>query len=183
MEQKNFVITYQSVQNLTKYGNNAKLHPETQIEKIARSIELYGFDQPIIVDAEGVIIKGHGRLLAAQLLGLELVPVIVRDDLTSVQAAAARIADNKVAESPWDENLLPMELSMLQDNDVDIHNDLGFDYEEIENLFNDAMEEKEKKEKSDSTQYIVLIECISEHEQQKLYEELSERGIKCKLIM
>ena len=114
MELKRFEMAYWPVEKLIKYEQNTKTHPDTQIEKIARSIENYGFDQPISVDMSGVIIKGHGRLMAARLLRLDVVPVIIRDDLTIIEAAASRIADNRVAESPWDENLLPLELEMLK---------------------------------------------------------------------
>ena len=91
-------IEYWDIELLTKYKNNTKTHPDSQVDKIANSIKSYGFDQPIAVDTEGVIIKGHGRLMAALKLGMKKVPVIVRADLTLIQAAASRIADNKVAE-------------------------------------------------------------------------------------
>ena len=131
MELKRFEMAYWPVEKLIKYEQNTKTHPDTQIEKIARSIENYGFDQPISVDMSGVIIKGHGRLMAARLLRLDVVPVIIRDDLTIIEAAASRIADNRVAESPWDENLLPLELEMLKENGIDFE-DTGFDNDEIE---------------------------------------------------
>lgn len=84
------------------YKRNAKNHPKEQVELLAKVIRKHGFDQPIVVDKKGVVIKGHGRLLAARHLGLTTVPVIVRDDLTPAQVAEARIADNRVAEFGWD---------------------------------------------------------------------------------
>ena len=114
------------------YANNAKEHPDDQVKKIASSIKNYGWDQPIVVDADNEIIKGHGRLQAAELLGLDEVPVIRRDDLTDAEAKAARIADNKTAESPWDDELLASELDILTDDiDIDIDS-LGFDDDELE---------------------------------------------------
>ena len=125
---------------LIPYSNNAKEHPEEQVKKIASSIKNYGWDQPIVVDGENEIIKGHGRLQAAELLGLDEVPVITREDLTEAEAKAARIADNKTAESEWDEDLLTTELEILdEDFDVDLE-DTGFEQEEIDDLF-DALEE------------------------------------------
>ena len=100
---------------LTPYAHNAKTHPDEQIDKIAGSIAEYGFDQPIVVDADGVIIKGHGRRLAAVRLGLASVPVIVRDDLTPAQVKAARLLDNKSAESEWDLDQLVIDLQALKD--------------------------------------------------------------------
>ena len=84
------------------YEANTKTHPKEQIDKIVASIQRFGFDQPIVVDANGVIIKGHGRRLAAIQMNLKKVPVVVRDDLSRDEVRAARIADNQVAKSDDD---------------------------------------------------------------------------------
>jgi len=113
------------------YANNAKEHPDEQVKKIASSIKNYGWDQPIVVDGDNEIIKGHGRLQAAELLGLSEVPVIRREDLSDAEAKAARIADNKTAESPWNDDLLATELELLDGFDAI---ELGFDDGEIDDL-------------------------------------------------
>ena len=113
------------------YANNAKEHPDKQVKKIASSIKNYGWDQPIVVDADNEIIKGHGRLQAAELLGLDEVPVIRRSDLSNAEAKAARIADNKTAESPWNDDLLAAEIEVLDEFDAD---DLGFSQSEVDEL-------------------------------------------------
>ena len=92
------------------YEKNAKLH---QVEWIATSIREFQPDQPIVVDGDGVIIKGHGRLKAAQSLGLKEFPVVVRTDLTPEQVRLARIADNRTNEGGWDADLLSAEISEL----------------------------------------------------------------------
>ena len=117
------------------YANNAKEHPDEQVKKIASSIKNYGWDQPIVVDADNEIIKGHGRLQAAELLGLDEVPVIRREDLTDAEAKAARIADNKTAESPWNDDLLAAEIEVLDEFDAD---DLGFSQSEVDELLEPA---------------------------------------------
>jgi ParB/RepB/Spo0J family partition protein len=119
---------------LIPYSNNAKEHPEEQVKKIASSIKNYGWDQPIVVDSENEIIKGHGRLQAAELLGLDEVPVIKREDLTDAEAKASRIADNKTAESPWNNDLLASELEILEQTDSIAMDTLGFDDTEIDDL-------------------------------------------------
>lgn len=119
------------IEDLIPYANNAKSHPDEQVKKIASSIKNYGWDQPIVVDADDEIIKGHGRRQAAELLGIDEVPVIRRDDLTDAEAKAARIADNKTAESPWDDDLLASELELLGDFEAI---ELGFDDGEIDDL-------------------------------------------------
>jgi len=97
---------------ITPYGKNAKKHPDDQIKKIAASIEVFGFNQPIVVDGEGVIIVGHGRYAAACYLALEEVPVLELD-LDEEKARAYRLADNKLNESDWDMSLVIQELKGL----------------------------------------------------------------------
>lgn len=101
------------IDKIVPYKNNVKIHDEKQVSKIAESIRRFGWDQPIVVDKNGVIIKGHGRTLAAQKLGLIEVPVLVRDDLTEDEANAARIADNRVAMGDIDTDALQAELASI----------------------------------------------------------------------
>jgi ParB-like chromosome segregation protein Spo0J len=102
------------------------------VKKIASSIKNYGWDQPIVVDDDGEIIKGHGRLQAAELLGLDTVPVITRSDLTDAEKRASRIADNKTAESAWIDDDLTAELNMLADEFEPV--ELGYDGDELDEL-------------------------------------------------
>ena len=136
----NDAIELREADSLIPYSNNPKAHPESQVNKIASSIKNYGWDQPIVVDGEGEIIKGHGRLQAAQKLGLEEVPVIERSDLSDAEAKAARIADNKTAESEWLDDELATELELLDDFDDE---ELGFDDGEIEDFIEEMNGENE----------------------------------------
>jgi ParB-like chromosome segregation protein Spo0J len=122
-------------EELIPYTNNPKEHPDEQVKKIASSIKNYGWDQPIVVDSDGEIIKGHGRMQAAERLGLDTVPVIRRDDLTDAEAKAARIADNKTAESAWDDDLLATEIETIPEFDAET---LGFDESELDELLEPA---------------------------------------------
>lgn len=117
------------------YGENPKEHPASQVDKIASSIRRFGWDQPIVIDGEGEIIKGHGRYQAAQKLGLDEVPVIRAPDLTEAEVRAARIADNRVAESDWDDDLLAVELELLNEASFDTAL-TGFEDDEIEAYLN-----------------------------------------------
>ena len=105
---------------IVPYEKNAKRHPDNQIDIIASSIDKFKFDQPIVIDENNVIIKGHGRLLGAKRLGLKSVPVIIRTDMTEAEKKASRLADNKSNESDWDWELLNVELDELKDLDIDI---------------------------------------------------------------
>jgi hypothetical protein len=103
--------------NITPYELNVKKHDKEQVARIAASILKSGFDQPIVVDKNGVIIKGHGRRLALIELGRTEAPVIIRDDLSAAQVRAARLADNRVAIGDIDTEMLKVE---LEDLDFDL---------------------------------------------------------------
>ena len=107
------------IEQVHEYPDNAKIHDERQIKAIALSIQKFGFDVPIVVDGAGVIIKGHGRRLAAISLELTHVPVIVRTDMTAKQANASRIADNRVAVGDVDTDILNIEIMDIADGDSD----------------------------------------------------------------
>jgi len=101
------------IADIKPYDNNVKKHDEAQVAGIAESIKKFGWDQPIVVDKDMVIIKGHGRRLAALKLGLGGVPVLIRDDLTPDQVRAARLADNRVALGDIDTALMRFELQAM----------------------------------------------------------------------
>ena len=112
---------------LVPYARNARTHSEEQVAQIAASIVEFGFANPILAGSDGVIVAGHGRVSAAQKLGLETVPVIVLDHLTPTQRRALIIADNRIAENAgWDDAMLRIELQSLQEDgfNLDI---TGFD--------------------------------------------------------
>lgn len=116
------------------YDRNSRTHSAWQITQIAASIEEFGFCNPILIGGDGIIVAGHGRLAAAQQLGLETVPVIRLAHLTPAQQRALVIADNKIAENAgWDEDMLRQELASLQEDAFDLDL-LGFDVEELDAL-------------------------------------------------
>jgi hypothetical protein len=107
-----------NIDKVKPYELNSKKHDENQVEGIVKSIERFGFDQPIVVDKDGVIIKGHGRRLASIKLGLKQVPVLVRSDLTEDQVKAARVADNRSAIGDIDTELLKLDLESISVDDL-----------------------------------------------------------------
>ena len=101
------------IRSLTPYGKNAKKHDERQIANVANSIRRFGWQQPLVVDENNVVVIGHCRLMAAKKLGLKTVPVTVASGLTEEEIRELRIADNKTNESPWDFELLADDLEGL----------------------------------------------------------------------
>ncbi|WP_419636499.1 site-specific DNA-methyltransferase [Thiolapillus sp.] len=123
-------------ERLIPYAKNARSHSPAQVSQIAASIAEFGFVNPILVGDDGVIVAGHGRLLAAQQLGMETVPVIVLSYLSAIQRQALVIADNKLAiNASWDEELLSLELQALDETDFDIDL-LGFSDAELDDMLN-----------------------------------------------
>jgi len=138
------------------YPKNVKKHPVKQIRRIANSIKEFGFNQPIVVDKNNVIIVGHGRLKAAKVLRMEKVPVLIAD-LNEQQARAYRLADNKLNESGWNKDFLIEEIRVIEDKKyLDI---IGYD---IKDLFKDREEEKIgimdfKTELLEENNYLVFV--------------------------
>lgn len=169
-------ISMLEVSEITPYFRNAKQHPAEQIASLARQIEELGFTQPLVVDASYNLVIGHGRLLAAQKLGLTQVPVCILDEsLSPERIAAIRIYDNKISESGWDTMKLIEELSSLKESELDLAL-TGFQDFEINNLLdvdlgdvgfdipNDEKKEKsEPQEPSEGFKQVQLLYKPDEH--------------------
>lgn len=126
--------------DLIPYASNSRTHSESQVSQIAASITEFGFNNPILLSDDNVVVAGHGRLEAAKKLKLDTVPCIRLSHLSDAQRRAYVIADNKIAlDAGWDEDALQAEIDRLRDDDFDIDllgfddADLGaFDVEEVE---------------------------------------------------
>jgi hypothetical protein len=125
-----------SIDSVIEYANNPRNNADA-VDKVAASIQEFGWQQPIVVDENMVVIVGHTRLLAAKKLGLEEVPVQVADQLTPEQAKAYRLADNRVNEyASWDMKMLGIELRGLDDLGIDLEL-TGFNNIELASLLID----------------------------------------------
>ena len=156
-----------TIKDLKIYAKNAKEHPINQIVKIADSIKRFGFNQPIIVDKNNVVIVGHGRLAAAKQLGLkkvqmgvsraekgaDYIPVIVIDDLSEAEIKAYRLADNRLNESLWMMDIVSEELKDLDDELINL---TGFD-NELKDI--DFSPEKDTEERLDKLSDNNNVEC------------------------
>ena len=131
-------IEYVDADSLVAYDRNSRTHSDQQVEQVARSIEKFGFTNPILIDDSGVIIAGHGRLMAAKNLGMDSVPTIKLSHLSDEERRAYVIADNKLAEQAgWDEDLLRLEMGELESAGFDMSL-IGFDDKELASLLEAA---------------------------------------------
>lgn len=129
-------IIYKPPTSLTPYARNARTHSPKQVRQIADSLTTHGFINPVVVDAKGTILAGHGRVAAAKLLGLESIPTVCVDHLSEDQIRAYIIADNRLSEkSGWDQSILAAELEYLLTIETDIEiTSTGFEYAEVEQM-------------------------------------------------
>ena len=127
-------VRWLPVESLTPDPENARVHGSRQIARIADSIAAFGFNVPILIDGNGAVLAGHGRVLAARRLGLSEVPTIALDHLSEPERRAFMIADNRLAElASWDDRRLGVELKALKSLDLDFSIEAtGFELDEIE---------------------------------------------------
>ena len=154
MKDKSTEYYLADINTLIPYARNARTHSEEQVAQIAASIREFGFLSPIIVSEDGTILCGHGRFYASQKLGLKKVPCIKESHLTETQKRAYILADNKLSlNAGWDDEMLAVELTELQDNAFDLSL-IGFNESELADLFADD----EKKAKDDDYDLSAALE-------------------------
>lgn len=145
-------IEYLPLDQLKPYVNNAKLHPAEQVEQIKKSIEEFGFDDPIAIWGDGTVIEGHGRLIAATEMGLEEVPVIRLDHLTDEQRRAYTLVHNKLTiNSGFDPDMLSLELEDIGDIDMSM---FGFEMTAV-----DIDEEGDGEDRGNSPKRVQCPHC------------------------
>lgn len=134
------------IDDLLPYARNSRTHSDAQIAQIVASMKEFGWTIPVLVDEEGTILAGHGRVLAARVLRFEEVPVIVARGWSEAKKRAYVIADNKIAENAgWDLELLRVELADLGELGMDLET-LGFNDAEVAKLLADDIESADEIE-------------------------------------
>lgn len=175
---------------LVPYARNSRTHSPEQVAQLGRSMREFGFTNPVLIDEHNTLIAGHGRVMAAQSIGLAVVPAIRLTHLSDAQRRAYVIADNKLAEQAgWDMATLAREVEDLQalDFDVDL---LGFGGDELAALLGaDGAPQQPGEAPAQSPgityqeKYAVLVYCKNEAEQQTIFEQLSAAGMACKVLV
>lgn len=168
-------IEYVKKEDLKPYVNNAKIHTGEQVEQIKKSIEEFGFNDPIAVWHDNEIIEGHGRLLAVmEMPDIKKVPIIRLDDLTEEQRKAYTLVHNKLTmNTDFDADLLSLELDDIVDIDME---QFGFD------LDIDIESDNENKERTDinyKESISVVIDCKNDEEAETIFNKLTEEGYIC----
>lgn len=172
-------IEYLPIEQIKPYAGNAKLHPAEQVEQIKKSIQDFGFNDPLAI-WNGEIVEGHGRYIAAQELGIDTVPVIRLDSLSDEQRKAYALVHNKLTmNSDFDVDLLQEELESI---DLDL-SDFGFDIDSVPDLV-----DGEGGGVSSDTgfnykeQYGVIVMCDDEESQEGIYNRLTGEGYNCRVV-
>lgn len=175
------------VADVVPYAKNARLHSDDQVKELAQGIAAYGFINPITINADGVIIAGHGRIMAAQMLGYEKVPAQRLTHLSPEEEEALRLFDNKSAlNSKWDTEILAEVLGELKSvgpiNGLHLSELTGFDARELRSIMTPKAD-KAKGEgygggKGEGNALEVVVTCETEEDKARLLALLNGHGFK-----
>jgi ParB-like chromosome segregation protein Spo0J len=187
---KTETLEHLPVDALVPYARNTRTHSAEQIAQLAAAIREFGFTNPVLIDGEGGIIAGHGRIMAAQQLGMDTVPCRRLTHLSDAQKRAYIIADNKLAlNAGWDEDLLAEELAALAALDIDLGL-TGFDTSEIDALLGACSAASAPPAAHGDgagfnyqEKFAVLVECSGESHQADVFNKLTGIGLACKVLV
>lgn len=175
------IVELRDVSKIKPYPGNPRQN-DGAVDAIAKSIETFGFRQPIVIDRKGVVVAGHTRLKAAMKLGMKKVPVHVAKDLSPAAIKAYRLADNRLAElASWDPEKLGVEIAELKELGEIPLDVLGWSEEYLANLYGDATEEAVAPGVG-ATQWKIIVTCRDELSQAALAERLEKEGFACALL-
>ena len=178
---KHYQHEIRQVSELKPYAKNSRTHSAEQITQISKSIEEFGFTNPVLIDEAGGIIAGHCRVTAANDLGMDEVPCVVLSGLTEAQKKAYVIADNSIAlNSEWDLDLLRVEVDALEALDFDIDL-LGIGDDIFGGIMADGGHQEEKDLSDSADTFEVIIECASEGDQERAYQHTKTGGFPCRI--
>ena len=175
-------VTKFPLHKIKPYERNPRTHSDEQVMMLANLMKRYGVDQPIVVDEKGVILKGHGRRLAAIKAGMDSFPVVIQRGLSDDDKRALRIADNQSALlSGWDAELMKLEVGELKLADYDMPL-LGFSNTQL-NRFEGSGEEQDGTAQLTGLSYAVVVRCDGEVEQRKLLDRFDKEGLRCEALI
>lgn len=174
-------MEYAPISALIEDPSNARKHSKKNLDAIKGSLAKFGQQKPIVISSDNIVIAGNGTLVAAKALGWDQIGVI-RSKLKGTEAIAYAIADNRTGElAEWDDEALSLTLKSLQDMKFDL-GEIGFDNEDLEKLIKtfEFHPPKEDEVLSENNEFKLTVLCENEDEQQLLFLELRDRGLKVK---
>ena len=175
-------VEIRMISSLIPDERNTRTHSESQVEQLAASMREWGWTNPVLVDETGMIIAGHGRVLAAQKLGLADAPVMTARGWTPAQKQAYAIADNKLAlNAGWDMEKLAVGLADLQGVGFDLRL-VGFSDKEFDKMF-EQEKEPNVEPRLNGLSYAVIIRCKDEDDQLRVLEQMEQQGLKCEALI
>ena len=155
------------VSRLLPYAKNARTHSAAQVSQIAASIKEWGWTTPVLVDEDGVLIAGHGRVMAAKQLGITEIPCMVARGWSEAQKKAYVLADNQLPlNAGWDEDLLKMEIKEIEALNFDIGK-IGFDTEMLASLFDVQPQERQTTERNGLGEAVIQFNIVFDDEAQQ----------------
>jgi hypothetical protein len=165
------------IKKVLPYANNARQHSDIQVAQLSNSMKKFGFVNPVLVDANGVLIAGHGRILAAQTVGLKKVPVIQLGYLTEVETKALRLADNAIpSRGTWNPELVEIELASLKALNFDLA-PLGLDSIEFPELDEDIVQPPPRAQRSKTTIFVSVLNADVERARKVITSALDKAKI------
>lgn len=180
-------VEWWPIERVIPYARNARKCPQSAVNKVAKSLAEFGWNQPIVVDSKGVIVVGHTRLKAAQQNAYAQVPVVVAAHLSASQIKAYRIADNRThEETDWDLDLLRDEAATLTLGEITL---TGFDLGELfpseETQKDEAARAGKQRDiaSSEALQFRVVVDCEGEAHQGELLDRFKAEGLKCRALI
>ena len=179
-------VERRNVADLIPYIRNSRTHSDAQVAQIAASIREWGWTMPILCDEHGNVIAGHGRIMAAQKLGIEDVPCMTATGWSEAKRRAYVIADNKLAlNSDWDNELLKIELQEVEGGGFDLTL-TGFDADELTSLFDVSFDDDTSSTDDFNDVEVpenqMLLTFETEEQLQQWFDEAQKEGIECKLL-
>jgi ParB-like chromosome segregation protein Spo0J len=175
---------HRPISSLTLNPRNPRTHSEDQVAKIAASITEFGFVNPVLVDENGAVLAGHGRIMAAKRLGMVHVPVVEISNFTEAQKQAYLLADNRLAlDAGWAPDLLAGILNDLKSDGFDLHL-TGFSTDELDKLLagEDPYQGEGERDGEGHVDYSVVVSCDSEADQQALIQLLSKHRYSFRVV-
>jgi hypothetical protein len=180
-KEKTMKIENRKIETIAPYFNNPR-NNDSAVSAVIMSLQEFGWQQPIVVDKDGVIVVGHTRYKAAKILRMKTVPVVVMSGKSPEQIQAYRIADNRTGElADWDKDLLDIEIQDLSEVEFDLEL-TGFNLEDFGLNDNSPKKTKAKREAVEEN-FLVVVECKNESEQLSLLTRFQTEGIKCKALI